>query len=268
MSDSGRRPVRQARRGVVLVSWLALGAAVLTLHAAGGALPSPPLSAPSQWSQWMVGRDPVVVAFGVVRILSLGVAWYGVAVTAAGVGLRLVSARHLAGIVDRVTVVPLRRLVAATVTVGISVSTLGAPATAGAVTAAGASSTSTSTTIVGGALAGPVEPTATITMHRVDAADTAPPAAAPSRVAPDVPAVPPVRTGGGPAPTTTWTVEPGQCFWSIAHAQLERAWSREPTVAEIVPYWQRLIEANRAVLGDPHNADLVFPGQVFTLPQV
>jgi len=214
----------------------------------------------------MVGRDPVVVAFGVVRVLSLGVAWYGLVVTAAGVGLRLVSARHLAGMVDRVTVVPLRRLVAATVTVGISVSTWGATATAaGAVT--GASSTSTSTTIVGRAPAGPVEPTETITMHRVDAADTAPPAAG-SPAVPDVPGVPSARTDGGPAPTTTWTVEPGQCFWSIAQAQLERAWSREPTVAEIVPYWQRLIAANRAVLGDPHNADLVFPGQVFTLPQV
>jgi len=267
MTNFGRRPARQAGREVVLVPWLALGAAVVTLHGAGGALPGPPLSAPSQWSQWMVGRDPVVVAFGVVRVLSLGVAWYGLVVTAAGVVLRLVSARHLAGIVDRVTVVPLRRLVAATLTVGISVSTLGATATAtGAVT--GESSTSTSTTLVGGAPAGPVEPTPTITMHRVDAGDTAPPAAGPSPAAPDGPAGPPARTDRVPVPTATWTVEAGQCFWSIAQAQLERAGNREPTVAEIVPYWQRLIEANRAVLGDPHNADLVFPGQVFTLPQV
>jgi nucleoid-associated protein YgaU len=34
----------------------------------------------------------------------------------------------------------------------------------------------------------------------------------------------------------------------------------------VAPYWQRLVEANRPALADPANPDLVFPGQVFTVP--
>jgi len=68
------------------------------------------------------------------------------------------------------------------------------------------------------------------------------------------------------SPTTTWTVEPGQCFWSIAEARLARTGDHPPTTEEIVAYWHQLIEANRGVLSDPRNADLVFPGQVFSLP--
>ena len=58
----------------------------------------------------------------------------------------------------------------------------------------------------------------------------------------------------------------GDCFWTIADDLLHRAWGRAPTDAEIVPYWLRLIEANRAELADPGNADLIFPGQVFAVP--
>ncbi len=264
MITSRRVSARDERTSGVVVSWLALVVAVLTLHAAGGVLPAPPLGAPSQWLRWMAGRDPVVVAFGLVRLAGLGVAWYGLIVTAAGVGLRLVSARNLTRLVDRLTVAPLRRLVAATVTVGISVSALGVT-TAGAVTATGPRAAPVvSTTTLTGAAGPPAGPPATITMHRLDAADTEPPAPQPSPPAP----APPVSTSPrpDPVPTPTWTVEAGQCFWSIAEAHLGKAWGRRPTAAEIVPYWHKLIEANRGMLSDPHNADLVFPGQVFSLP--
>ncbi len=63
-----------------------------------------------------------------------------------------------------------------------------------------------------------------------------------------------------------WTVQPGDCFWTIADDVLHRSWGRAPTDAEIVPYWLRLVEANRAELADPGNADLIFPGQVFAVP--
>ena len=80
--------------------------------------------------------------------------------------------------------------------------------------------------------------------------------------APPAPAPDPVL-GGTP---DRWTVQPGDCFWTIADDLLHQAWGRAPTDAEIVPYWLRLIEANRAELADPGNADLIFPGQVFTVP--
>jgi hypothetical protein len=60
----------------------------------------------------------------------------------------------------------------------------------------------------------------------------------------------------------------------LAHAR--SAWFRDlghwaisgavPTVGEVVPYWRSLVETNRAALADRDNADLVFPGQVFTVP--
>ncbi|MCA1684320.1 MAG: hypothetical protein LC708_04250, partial [Actinobacteria bacterium] len=109
-----------------------LGGAVLTLHAAGAALPGPPLLRPSSWPRWAAGRDPVVVAFAVVRLLALVAAWYGLVVTVAGVALRVAPAaargpvEHLASVVDRLTVGPLRRVVAATVAVGISTGPLAA----------------------------------------------------------------------------------------------------------------------------------------------
>ncbi len=269
MTTSWRRSTRWERRGVVPVSWLALGAAVAVLQVAGGALPLPSLDAPSTWSTWLVGREPVVVAFAVVRLLALVAAWYGLVVAVVGVGLRLVSAEHLASLVDRLTLVPLRRLVSATVAVGLSATTLAATGAGAATTAAAPSVPApapVSTTVVGPAAAPPGGPPATVTMHRLDAAGTAPPGTQPPPAGPGRAVETTPGTVAGEVRADTWTVQPGQCFWSIAEAALGRAWGRPPTPPEVVPYWHRLIEANRAELADPHNADLVFPGQVFALP--
>ncbi|MFP3901545.1 MAG: LysM peptidoglycan-binding domain-containing protein, partial [Acidimicrobiia bacterium] len=62
------------------------------------------------------------------------------------------------------------------------------------------------------------------------------------------------------------TVAPGDNFWVIAEAQLAAAWGRPPTDAEIVPYWQELIDRNHDRLVPPGDPDLVFPGQVFVTP--
>jgi nucleoid-associated protein YgaU len=61
-------------------------------------------------------------------------------------------------------------------------------------------------------------------------------------------------------------VRPGECFWSIAERVLTDNWGRAPTDAEIVPYWRRLIDANRLELVQPDNPDLILPGQVFAVP--
>lgn len=71
---------------------------------------------------------------------------------------------------------------------------------------------------------------------------------------------------GQRATPTTWTVKPGQCFWSIAEDVLRTARGRAVTDAEIVPYWHTLIEKNRSRLADRSNPDLIFPGQVFAVP--
>jgi nucleoid-associated protein YgaU len=107
-------------------------------------------------------------------------------------------------------------------------------------------STTTSTTL----------PPATVTMHRLGPAE-------PVTVTP-VPQVIPLLQ---PAPAADrWTVRPGECFWTIAEDVLAERLGRAPTDAEIVPYWRRLIEANRSELAHRDNPDLIFPAQVFVVP--
>jgi len=99
------------------------------------------------------------------------------------------------------------------------------------------------------AAAAPVRaPVPTVTLHRLD------PAPAPV-----------VATA--PAPReSTWTVARGDSFWSIAVSTIGGAWGRLPTAAEVVPYWTRLVDANRSRLADPARPDLIFTGQVFVVP--
>jgi nucleoid-associated protein YgaU len=232
------------RRAGALTAWVILfGAAGAALQLAGAPLPSPPLRSPERWSAWLAGRDAVVVAFSVLRLLALGFAWYALAVTVAGALARLLAAAELVAALDRVTLPPLRRVLAATISVGIGTASLG-PVAAGAAarpTAVVAAQVSTTTTTT------PPAPD-TLTMRELP-----PPSEAPRAVA-------------EPRVERTWTVRPGECFWSIAEDVLGEAIGRRATVAEVLPYWRSLVETNRDALADRENADLVFPGQVFTLP--
>jgi nucleoid-associated protein YgaU len=76
------------------------------------------------------------------------------------------------------------------------------------------------------------------------------------------------RPIASPAETATWLVRPGDNFWTIAARVLKRSWGRRPTDAEVDGYWVRLIELNRSQLADPHNPDLILPGQLFFVPPV
>jgi nucleoid-associated protein YgaU len=245
----------------VLAAWvLALVTAVAALHIAGRVLPSPPLGSPAEWLAWLRGRDPLVVAFSAVRLFALGVAWYCLVVTVAGAALRAVAATDLAAALDRVTLPALRRVLVATMTAGITTAAL-SPVAAGAVTrsvvavqAAGPTTTAPP----------PPDASVALTMHELPGGGQAPP--------PPLPSPTPGAVAGPTGPVvgsgeTTWTVQPGDCFWSIAEQVLTQARGRGPTAGEILPYWRRLIDANRHLLGDPKNPDLVFPGQVFTLPE-
>lgn len=214
---------------------------IATLHAAGsGALQTPGTSSAAAWSTWIVRADPVVVAFALVRLLGLAGAWYLLAASVVGTLVRIWGGGALVAVVDRVTLPVVRRLVATALSAGVATSGLGVLATGAGAQDAGP----------------PQTPPPTMTMHRLTPGEAPAPAPAP---------VPPAPA---PAPTAPreWLVAPGQCFWSIADDILTAAWGRAPSDAEIVPYWHRLIEANRAVLSDPDNPDLIFPDQVFTVP--
>ena len=67
------------------------------------------------------------------------------------------------------------------------------------------------------------------------------------------------------APTEVEVVA-GDHLWGIAASTLAGQLGREPTDAEIVPYWTALIETNRDRLLNREDPDLIVPGQVFHLP--
>ncbi len=225
-----------------------LGAAAVALQwAGGGALAAPPLTEPGRWAAWLDGRDPLVAAFSLLRLVALGGLWYLVAVTVLGAGLRAAGAASLVRVTDRFTVGPVRRMLAGSVGLGLAASGLVAVAApALRLPAAVAQTSTTSTTTV---------PPATVTMHRLGPAE-------PLVVAP----VPQVTQLATPAAPDRWTVKPGECFWTIAEDVLAEHLGRVPTDAEIVPYWRRLIEANRSELAHRDNPDLIFPAQVFVVP--
>ena len=58
----------------------------------------------------------------------------------------------------------------------------------------------------------------------------------------------------------------GESFWSVAAAVMDSRLGHTPTAAEIVPFWQTLIDANRAQLPRPSNPDLIYVGMVLTIP--
>ena len=90
---------------------------------------------------------------------------------------------------------------------------------------------------------------------------------------PATPAPPVVEGSGGPAtpatpatPGATAVVTVGEGFWHVAEAALGDQLGRAPTDAEVLPYWQALIDANLDQLPDPGNPDLLYAGTVLVLP--
>jgi hypothetical protein len=238
------------KRVCLIVGWtLGLALAALVLHWAGrGALAPPPVTDPGRWAGWLNDRSPVVAGFAVMRIVALAALWYIVATAAVGAGLRLIGAASLVRLADRVTIGPVRRMLAGSMSLGLAVSgVVAVAAPALRLPVAAAQQTTTSTTVV---------PGATVTMHRLGPAE----AVQPLVVAQPQPT--PTPSAG----TDRWTVRPGECFWSIAEEILTQRDGRAPTDAEIVPYWRRLIDANRLELAQRDDPDLIFPGQVFVVP--
>lgn len=229
--------------------WVAgLAAAAAALQWAGtGPLASPPLTEPGRWASWLDGRDPLLAAFSLLRLVALGALWYLVTVTLVGAGLRAAGAVRLVQVTDRFTIGPVRRLLAGGVSLGLAASgvvAVAAPAMRLPAAMAQTSTTATSTV-----------PPATVTMHRLGPAES-----------PAVTPVPPVTQASSPAPPDRWTVKPGECFWTIAEDVLAKHLGRSPTDAEIVPYWRRLIETNRSELAHDDNPDLILPSQTFVIP--
>lgn len=115
-------------------------------------------------------------------------------------------------------------------------------------------------------------------MHRIDApAPTTTITTQPPVTTQPPPTTPPPPTFGPAGPhaapqapkvetAATYRVQHGDCFWTIARRTQAARLGRAPSNREVASYWAPLIEANRAKLAHPANADLLFVGQELTLP--
>jgi outer membrane biosynthesis protein TonB len=102
------------------------------------------------------------------------------------------------------------------------------------------------------------------------------PAPGPAPAAPAGPVLTPAPTptpapapAPAPAPTSavTRTVQPGDHLWSIAARTLTAANpGRPPDEEAIAAYWWQVVTLNRPHLPDPADIDLLYPGDVVTLP--
>lgn len=106
----------------------------------------------------------------------------------------------------------------------------------------------------------------------VPSTSTAP---APARRVEPRPAVRPRPTrapGAGPAllvrspRSDTWTVAPGESFWSIAADVVAGRVGHRPSDEEVARYWVALVRANAGRLPVPGDPDLLFAGDVLVLP--
>jgi hypothetical protein len=231
----------------------ALGA----LHVVGGGtLAAPPITRPGALATWLDHQSPSTLAFGALRLAAMGLAWYLLTVTLAGLVARAVDSRRWVAATDALSPAVVRRLFQRAAGLTLTATVTGTQAAAWATPASHPTTTS------------PVP-----IMRRLPAtgpSPTAPPEAEPpGRPPPDQAprtTTPPPTTAPPPAPPLTWVIGPGDNLWSVAEATLSWAWGRPPSDAEIDGYWLEVIAANRARLAHGDEPDLVFPGQVFLLP--
>lgn len=278
-----REPDRRVRPAVTaalsLVGWTSLLlVGVALLHGVGGSLSPPPLADPAGWQTWADHRQPVEAAFAVVRLLTLALAWYLLAATVVGAAARLTGVTSVVRAADAVTVLMVRRLVNGALGVSLAAVVLNGGGTALAEGRAGPPGATVGTVQplpdappdspvpVMERLPGPTGETVT-SLPGVEgasgSADAGPPPDPPTGQVDDGSGAP----TSGPAPIgRTWPVQPGEHFWAVAEKVLAETWSRAPADREVDSYWRELIDVNRALLRDPANPDLLFPGQVIAVP--
>lgn len=241
-------------------------AAALILHRLGAGRLAPP----DRWSWreasgWADERGTITASMALLRLASLGAALHLTVVSAVALVAGVTRCHPVAQVASRLTPRVLRPAL------GLALAPLFVPADP-VFAAEGApvmvqvdGPAATDAPIM--RWVGPTGSTTTITPN------PAPPpamAAVAATTTPPVPIAAPTTTAQAPAPTAptneTWTIRRGDHLWRVAAETVENRLGRTPSTGEIGRYWRTLIEANRDRLVDPANPDLVFTGQVLTLP--
>jgi len=238
-------PRAAATRALQLIATSVLVAALLWQMR--GSLPLPDGFSPAQTERWLLDHGPLVAAFALLRGLALLAAVYAAVIGASGLLAVVVRSSTLATLTLRLTLPSLRPLVAP---LAAFTFTIGGALPAGAAASADPAPR-------------PPEMQVSRDVPRDDGR---------APVIQLVPTTPlpaaPVPSAPLPAPDTSYTVTPGDSFWSIAAQHVRSTTGIAPSDAEIARYWRVLIEANRHHLMVPGVPDLIYPGQVFTLPPV
>jgi hypothetical protein len=262
-----------------LAGWAAAMALGLrALHALGAGTLGVPLSSVDDLSAWLDRTPPEVMAVAMVRLVALAAGWYMAVCTLVLAVTRPFGRTRVASAAARATPAVIRRLVAGGGGLGLAAGTLvgGVPAWGMASTALAPKPAAAS---IVDAVQDPGPPTATMrrgprgmptaVMTRMPAEDV--PAAAmtraPATEAPPASRAPPAHAtvDAATAASPSWTVEPGDSFWSIA-AETVVPGGGAPDDRRVIGYWRRLVEANRGRLLDPNNPDLLVPGQELVMP--
>lgn len=244
------------QRALGAVAWLALLVAmVVALHRLGsGSLSTPPLLDRAALQRWLDGRDAVTVAFALVRLVALVLGWYLLVVTTVGLAARATRIPALVRLTDLATIPAVRRVLGAVAGVGLSASA--ATLMAGSVLPDQVPQVSEVTVAEGGVVLQRLPDQGDVVLRRLPDQD----GSATMRVE-DRPAAP-----DGSTSSAEWTAQPGDHLWHVAEATLAESWGRAPSDAEVAPYWQQVVDANRDGLADPGNPDLILPGQVLRVP--
>lgn len=227
-------------RGRALLAVALFAALAATLGLASRSLSVPPVGSWGETSRWYESVGPSTAELAGVCMVAFAVALWLLAAALLQLAATMVTDGPLAAVARFVAPRSLERFVHGLVGVSFSATLVVTAPSAGLAPAAVPVSSGAHLGV------GPPQGDGTATM----------------RLVPD-PALPPAQ----PVPAVrSVTVAPGDSLWSIAVQALIDAGQPRPSDASVTAYWRQLIDANRHVLVVPSNADLVYAGQVFTLP--
>ena len=268
-----------------LLAWCAaLAVCLRALHALGAGTLGVPLASAADLAAWLDRTPPEVMALALVRLAALATGWYLAVCTLALAFTRPFARSRVAAAAARATPAVVRSVVSGGGGLGLAAGALlGTLPSAGAAVTGLAPRPAAATVVRAPQDPGP--PTATMTrsthdpptavMTRSPTDDIVnPPTAVMARLPPE--GAPPSAPRAPPAPATadaahttppgsSWTVEAGDSFWSIAAETVAPA-GGQPNDRQVRAYWRRLVEANRSRLIDAGNPDLLVPGQQLVLP--
>jgi hypothetical protein len=258
----------------VLTFLCGLPAVVVLWRAGTGALAPPPLD-PAGWQAWWSEREHLDALAALARLVTLAASGWLLAATALHALVVAASslhgrAVHLARLTARLAPAALTGLATAALA-GSGPVAASAPRAAEPAVPTGADATGMQMVLLArdttGAAIGQADDLAGAAARGTGATMTEVTGDLPATDgAAAVPAGAEAPPSPGAPPSLRVVVQPGDHFWSIAARRVHLALGREPSDAEVEPYWRALMAANAGRLAQPGNPNLLLPGQVLDLP--